>query len=366
MDFVLDFYMISVAIFAVVLALIFYKDRKNVERQSFIFLRKTQRGKATLIKIGQKFPRFWKIVGTIGVIVGFLASAYIVYWLIGNTIKMFTTETATSGLAFVLPAITSSASMTPGLLLVPFWYWIISIGMLLLVHEGFHGIMSAMEKIKIKSLGWGALFILPLAFVEPDEQQISKRKSMTQLRVYAAGSFANFLLGGICILILSFGVSGLYTTGGVGYQALIKDYPAASVNFTGTIVGIDNNMIKNMQDLDDALSHIGSNQTITVKTLINETTELEFVLTTIGKPIPEFAPTWMDDFVIGLEGVVPNTIESVRVSGKDWTFLQLDLGYWQYVKENYPHLTDKANEHIEQANEMLEQTQQPGFIGIHT
>ncbi|MFH1445420.1 MAG: site-2 protease family protein [Nanoarchaeota archaeon] len=363
----MDFYLLSVVVFAAVIVLILFKDRKNVERQSVMFLRKTQRGKATIIKIGTSFRRFWKVVGTIGVVTGFIASMFIFYWLVDNLLKVFTTETVSAGLAIVLPAATTTANIGPGYLLVPFWYWIISIGLLVLVHEGFHGIMAAMENVRIRSLGWGVLAILPLAFVEPDEKQIAKKSTLSQLRVYAAGSFANFLLALLAFSILTITLPGLFMSSGVGYQGLITDYPADLVNISGGIIAINGQPIQNTYDLDTVLSSVGSGKTIDIKTY-NGKEELEFTLETASKPVPLFKPSFMDNLVASIDSVIPNTIDFSKsigaLSEKSWTELKMEIQYWEYMKDNYPHLEQKASKNIMELEQEVEQLPEPGFIGI--
>jgi membrane-associated protease RseP (regulator of RpoE activity) len=54
--------------------------------------------------------------------------------------------------------------------------------------------MSRAEKIRVKSAGILLLFVLPGAFVEPDEKQLNKSKLITKLRVFSSGSLANFLV----------------------------------------------------------------------------------------------------------------------------------------------------------------------------
>ena len=48
----MDLYLVSVLIFAAILALWVYRDRKKFKRESIFLLRRTNRGKALLVKIG--------------------------------------------------------------------------------------------------------------------------------------------------------------------------------------------------------------------------------------------------------------------------------------------------------------------------
>ncbi len=283
----LDFYGMSSLLFIDILAALFYRDRKNMKREFVVFLRRTKFGKKFLIKTGERFPRFWKALGTVGVAVGFVASLAVVAMLVFQ-LFLLVSGAIKIGAGFLVPTISQEASVGPGYFAVPFWYWIISIALLVVVHEGLHGIIAASEKGRIKSLGWGALLVIPLAFVDLDEKQLEKKKPMQQLRVFAAGSFANFMLAGVSVLVLSYGFSGIYMPVGVGYNALIKDYPAEQVNLTGVIVGINNYTVLDSGDLRVALDSIGANKTITVYTVVYEKGEIRenktFSLRTAERP----------------------------------------------------------------------------------
>jgi hypothetical protein len=284
----MDWYLVSVLIFIAVLAVIFYRDRKNVERQSIMLIRRTQRTKNSLIRLGRRFPRFWKVVGVIGVVFGFCVSVWLIYILIDQTIMLFS-EKLEIGAGILIPSLSNEASIGPGYFAVPFWYWIISIALLVVVHEGMHGIMAAREKIRIKSLGWGLLAIIPLAFVEPDEKQLSKQKPWKQLRVFAAGSFANFCLAGVSILIVTIMGLSLFTGIGVGYGGTMDGFPAnvSGMPVPGIITGINDYDIRDLNDLDVTLKTIGPNQTIIVNAKIvidGEITDQAYVMQTVCDP----------------------------------------------------------------------------------
>ncbi len=282
-----DPYTLSVLVFVVFLALYVYRDRKKFERQSIVLLRRTTRGRGFIIKLADRFPRFWKHLGNLGVFACFAASVFVVYQLASNLFRAATVSGRPGGLAFLIPSPTATAAAGPGFLAVPFWYWIIAIGILVVVHEGLHGVMSVVGKVKIKSLGWGLLAVIPLAFVEPDEKALQKKSFLTQQRVFAAGSLANFILAMISIIILSFGFLWAYGGAGVAFQSQVNGTPAQQVNLTGVIVGIDNFQIKNTEDLSAALTQSGPNKEIEVKTKIvseNKIEDKSYKLTTIAEP----------------------------------------------------------------------------------
>lgn len=281
-----DFYTQSMLAFLGVLALFFWLDRKNVERQGILLLRKTTRGRDFLTSLGKRFPGLWWVYGNLGVIVGFGGSIFISFFILSIASQTFVTDTAPP-LALVLPSPTTEAVVVPGFIGVPFWFWIITIFLLILVHEGSHGLMAAREKVRIKTLGWGALLALPLAFVEPDEKQLKKEPPMKQLRVFAAGSFGNFVLAFLALGVLLYGFSPLYESTGVAFAGLTEGLPAYDKNLTGIITGVDDYEVATISDLSIALDEVGPGRSITIATrqgLPRDSEEKLFQLTTIRDP----------------------------------------------------------------------------------
>jgi membrane-associated protease RseP (regulator of RpoE activity) len=189
----MDLYFFSVLIFILVLAILIYKDRKNIEFHYILLMRRTKIGIKVLDKLAK--PKiFWKILGSFGIIIGFFLMfegfvSLIKYGqlLLEGIVKM-------PGLSFVFPSVKPEIEAGPGYLLLPFWFWLIIVISVIVPHELLHGIMSRTEKIRVKSAGLLLLLVLPGAFVEPDEKQLKKSKLISKLRVFASGSLANFLV----------------------------------------------------------------------------------------------------------------------------------------------------------------------------
>jgi len=107
------------------------------------------------------------------------------------------------------------------------------------LHECFHGLVARSQGIRLKHTGLIFLSIIPMgAFVEPDEEQFKKEKTHKQMRVYAAGSFANmfvvafgcFLIGNLMLSIGSVEADG-FIVGGV-----VKDSAAYGLLEPGDVV----------------------------------------------------------------------------------------------------------------------------------
>ncbi len=287
----IDFNLLSIVIFIIILAAVVYRDRKKFKRESIVLLRRTQRGKEFIIKVGTRFPRFWKAAGNIGVAVGFVASVVMII-LLGQSLlqgveRVLAGQPAPPGAGLVLPTASTTPSFVPGFLFVPFWYWIISIALLVVFHEGFHGIFAAREKVKIKSLGVGLLAVIPLAFVEPDEKQLQKKPVMSQLRVFAAGSFINLVIAFFVAWAVLPAVNTLYTQAGVAV-APIEGYPAAEQNLSGVITEVNGQSVKNVTELTQALSTVKEGDRLRIKARIfdqsgNEETKT-FTLVAVKRP----------------------------------------------------------------------------------
>ncbi|MFH0986885.1 MAG: site-2 protease family protein, partial [Candidatus Micrarchaeota archaeon] len=80
---------------------------------------------------------------------------------------------------------------------------IISFVILIIVHEFSHGIVALYEKLRLKALGLITIGVFPIgAFAEPDEKQLEKTTAQKRMRVYTAGSMANFATAFIFLIAL--------------------------------------------------------------------------------------------------------------------------------------------------------------------
>ena len=149
-----------------------------------------------------RFRKPIKYLSYAGIAVGFLGMVFISFILIKGMVNMFIRPEVAQGVALVLPF------KMKGAIGVPFFYWIISIFIIAVIHEFSHGIVARAFKIKLKSSGFAFLAVLlpiiPAAFVEPDEKQLNKSPIYQQLSVFAAGPFSNILLAIIIFLFFSF------------------------------------------------------------------------------------------------------------------------------------------------------------------
>ena len=97
----------------------------------------------------------------------------------------------------------------------------------MVIHEASHGIVARSLGMPIKSAGVLLFLFLPIgAFVEVDDKQLKESRARDSLRVLAAGSGINFIVGIACILLLILTVSAMVpAVKGAGIVSVVPDTP---------------------------------------------------------------------------------------------------------------------------------------------
>ncbi len=246
----MNYDLLFAVIFYLGLLAFFFKKRERFQVQGKIFaLYRTQLGIKLMDKIAGISKKFWHFIGVISILTGFAGMAFIFFWLIKGTIELIFVPDALPAVAPVLPGI----KVLPGLPVLSFWHWIVSIFIVAVVHEFCHGIFSRVYDTKIKSSGFAFLGPILAAFVEPDEKQLSKKSKRAQLAVFSAGPFSNVVMGFLFILVLNFVSSPVYEKfyegDGVIVGKVVDDYPAAKakIDVPFTITSVNNEDTKELK-----------------------------------------------------------------------------------------------------------------------
>lgn len=263
----MEFETITAIIFYAVLALVIYKYRKKFEVMHKIFiLYKTQVG-TNLMRNLAKFELFWKIFGTLAIPVAVYFIFIIGSLLWGNMLDIIA-GTAGAGVAVAIPGLRIPGSP----IFIPFWYGIISIAVLAVVHEFGHGVVAAMEGVRIKSAGFGFLAVLPLAFVELDEEQMKEMPKLARLRILSAGSFSNVCVFAVLILFLGFVftpfMSSMLDLNGVTITSVVADQPAelSGLPVDSVVTGINGQEVMTIESFVAAMDTVQPGETIQLET----------------------------------------------------------------------------------------------------
>ncbi|MBQ2831375.1 site-2 protease family protein [Methanobrevibacter sp.] len=257
------YYFIAFAIIWI-LAFVLHDRLSNhgVEINFPIIMWKTQRLRGLISRISNFSPKFWRWFMNVGIVVAFIAMIFITWSVISSIPSAFETPSV----SIVIPGVDMPGSS----IYVPFFYGLIALATVLVVHEFSHGIQAVGEKISIKSIGLLLFAILPGAFVEPDEDELKNAKKSSRLRVYAAGSIANMSLAIIAILLVSlfsYGIPHYFAEDGIEIDRIVSDSPSEGVLREGMILeSIDNHSINTSSDYSKVVSSYAPGDNVTVKT----------------------------------------------------------------------------------------------------
>ena len=150
---------------------------------------------SALTKMLSRTRRGIRVFADVSVVAGFIMMGFAFWFLLSNVSKFFVEPTEFAEVTVLIPGVTltSSASIMNFLLSIP---------IVLVMHEGAHGIVAALERIKIKTGGFAIFIAMFAGFVEPDEEEFEKAKKISKLRVIGAGATSNVIFALFLGLIL--------------------------------------------------------------------------------------------------------------------------------------------------------------------
>lgn len=216
-----QFEIVSAIVFALLLALLVYTKRKNVTVQKAFFpvylvMWRTKIGLLQMEKYGKKYQGIVRLFGYFSIGIGVLGIVLMFVMLVISVILPFFKPEVGGGVTLALPGFN-----IPGLGMLGFWHWTISILVLVVVHEFSHGIVAVAHGLQIKNSGpaifgiflpigkkifWGGyiLPVIPAAYVEPDEKEMEKKSDAVRYSIISAGPVSNIVLGSIFLIIFLF------------------------------------------------------------------------------------------------------------------------------------------------------------------
>ena len=224
--------------FAAVWLIIYLVLRVVFSRESFgnlklyplAFVLRSRKAIDFFDRVVDKSPLLWRVLSNIGVAIGFGLTAFSIYFLAKNLGTYLFAPQQVGPQNIVVPLI---IGVTIRLEHIP--YILLALGIVLVTHEGMHGLVARLEKIRLKSTGLFLAFIFPGGFVEPDEEEFNKAPPRTKMRVAAAGSFANLVVG----LLVVFLIIGLFLPMESGVIVLEVEGNAARIRVGDVIVGVN-------------------------------------------------------------------------------------------------------------------------------
>jgi len=170
-------------------------EKHGFELKIYSLVYKNQQVQSVLTKILGRTRRGIKVFANVSVVAGFLMMGFAFWFLLSNVSKYFVAPTEFSQLTVLIPGVTLTSSSS-------ILYFLLSIPIVLVIHEGAHGIVATLEKIKIKTGGFAIFIAMFAGFVEPDEEEFNKAKKISKLRVIGAGATSNVIFALVLGVIL--------------------------------------------------------------------------------------------------------------------------------------------------------------------
>lgn len=229
---------------------------------------KTQRLNSLFQGFTERNRKILLYIYKIGIIIGIALIAIVIYILTLNLINYFIVSRGPEPPAkLIIPGVTVSGDiflkMLPGIILV------------FIPHELSHKIALHLSKIKIKSMGFALIFLIPAAFVEPDEDEFKSTNIKNKLMVLTAGSYINILVALLFLPLISnpymfyLLISPFYgPPSGVIIYELLPGYPLANqtiVDEGDVIININGIPIYSTSDLYKL--HIKPGETVEITML---------------------------------------------------------------------------------------------------
>ncbi|PIY90369.1 MAG: peptidase [Nitrosopumilales archaeon CG_4_10_14_0_8_um_filter_34_8] len=170
-------------------------EKHGFELKIYSLVYKNQQVQSALTRVLGRTRRGIKIFANVSVVAGFLMMGFAFWFLLANIFNYFVAPIEFSQLTVLIPGVTLTSG--PAIL-----YFLLSIPIVLVIHEGAHGIVATLEKIKIKTGGFAIFIAMFAGFVEPDEEEFNKAKKISKLRVIGAGATSNVIFALALGLIL--------------------------------------------------------------------------------------------------------------------------------------------------------------------
>ena len=264
-----------IVIYAVIVYVLHKKGvlkKHNISLYGPALMWRTEKG-IQFLKNRAKHERTWKMYGNASIVFCFvtmvLMTALIVWtaWIVFGFTPAQRSALPGPEVALVLPGI------NPILPLEYLGFVLLGLVIAIVVHEFSHGILTLVDKLKVKSLGILYLIVPIGAFCEPDDEEMKKAKILPRARIYAAGPTANFVVVLVSILLFSFVFMPAVQPAAPGAVVFMvdKDSPAEHIGLQpGVIItSFNGTVLQNGSDYFYALNQTFANESITVTYMKN-------------------------------------------------------------------------------------------------
>lgn len=218
---------------------------------------KSRLGMKTMDRLA-KYPRFWRAFGFISKVISVILLFLMMYMMVMALLAIPSRIGSSSiGIEYAL----AIPGFNP---ILPLSYGIVALVVAMVVHEMGHGIQTRTNGCRVDSTGllYG---VVPLgAFVEPNEEEMSKQPRRVQMDMYTAGISVNTFvaIASILLLILSCGFVSSPHDGSVGVYAVDQDSPAYIADIPGSAIIVS---ITDTDGVEIPYEYVANGTTVTIQ-----------------------------------------------------------------------------------------------------
>jgi len=228
--------LLTILFYVGIFALVYFNRRKFEVQSGFIFLLRTKIGLNFIDKFSKKHREFVKLMGYIGIGIGFVGMIFISYTLIKNLYDVSFVPGAVSAVTPALPGVKIPGSP----IFIPLIAGWIALFIVTVVHEFSHGIVASSHGLKIKSSGVAFFGPIMGAFVEPDEKTMARKSDVVKYSIFAAGPFSNIILTVVALVVIMLVASPLLSVmtlpAGFSFQGVTSGLPAEAAGIKPEMV----------------------------------------------------------------------------------------------------------------------------------
>ncbi|PIN80396.1 hypothetical protein COV13_03675 [Candidatus Woesearchaeota archaeon CG10_big_fil_rev_8_21_14_0_10_32_9] len=306
-------YGLVIAFYVAAILLIYFNRSKFEFQGKVVAIYKTKLGIKLMQKIADKFPKTIRVLGIVGIYVGFLGMLLMLGMVFWGLYQLVFQPSAPPIFAPVLPGVSIPGSPVT----LPLIEGLIALFVVVVIHEFTHGVLSKAYKIPVKSSGFVMFGPLPGAFVEPDEKKLKKAKAKVQLSIFAGGPFSNVVLSVILFVVLigatslainMYSLDGIKVTGFVNESDVLEGGRLQSLQQGEIIHYVNNVEVKNIYNLSHVLENASPGDSVLLGTNFGNKTIM--LGTSPDNSSHAYIGIFLSHHIIGNNAVVDNVVFS--------------------------------------------------------
>ncbi|MFP4006195.1 MAG: site-2 protease family protein, partial [Candidatus Hadarchaeia archaeon] len=226
---------------------------------------KTKRGLGLIDRLSKKLKNFWAAYGNLSAALGaILMMIFFIFVFWGVVSGLMNYFSPTGGIEYPT-SIKTRPILLPGIN-TPLFLGLVSFAVILIIHEGAHGVILRRLGMKTKSAGLAVfLFIIPGAFVEQDDEEFDNSAPLDRMKVAGAGPVTNvigaFLILGLIFLLVS-------PLSGIRIHSVESGEAAENVGLEAgdRLISINGVEMENISHFQDFMQETNPHDTLTVET----------------------------------------------------------------------------------------------------